>query len=330
VAFDKTGTLTVGAFGVTELRPAAGFGKDELLEVAAHCEAFSSHPIALSILREYGGALDRGRLGEYCEMAGRGVSACMDGAKRILAGNRELMAKNGVAVEEVSANGIGGAKVYVAANGVFMGCIVISDEIKPGARRAVAALKALGVRKTVMLTGDDARIAAATAAELGMDEVRGNLLPQQKVECVERLNAEKRRGGKLAFVGDGINDAPVLALADVGVAMGGLGSDAAIEAADVVLMTDEPLLLARAMKIAHFTKRVVWQNIAFALGVKSLFMLLGALGAASMWEAVFADVGVAVLAVMNAMRVLSAPAASEAESADVSYRKTYRLKVKPL
>jgi len=329
VVFDKTGTLTKGVFKVTAIQPADGFGGGELLEAAAHCEAFSNHPIALSIVREYGGAIDKSRLSGYCEMAGHGVGACIDGApgagaKKIVAGNGALMAKMGIAFKEPPCVG---TVVYVAADGAYMGRIVISDEIKPDARRAVAALKALGIRKTVMLTGDDARIAAAVAGELGIDEAHGGLLPQQKVECVERLNAQKRPKpealaaprprGRLAFVGDGINDAPVLAMADVGVAMGGIGSDAAIEAADVVLMTDEPSLLAKAIEIARFTKRVVWQNIAFALGVKSLFLLLGAFGAANMWEAVFADVGVTVLAILNAIRVTyrAADAAPQAPQA---------------
>jgi Cd2+/Zn2+-exporting ATPase len=305
VVFDKTGTLTMGAFGVTAIQPADGFGGDELLEAAAHCEAFSSHPIALSILREYGRGIDKGRLAGYREMAGYGVSVAMDGAggtKKLLAGNGGLMAKMGVAFEE---SRLVGTKVYVAADGAFMGCIVISDEIRPSARRAIAAIKAMGVGKTVMLTGDDARVAIQVADELGIDEAHGGLLPQQKAEWVERLSCGKPPKGKLAFVGDGINDAPALAVADVGVAMGGLGSDAAIEAADVVLMSDEPLLLAKAIGIARFTKRVVRQNIAFALGAKAAFLLLGALGAAGMWEAVFADVGVTVLAVLNSVRVAS-------------------------
>ena len=299
VVFDKTGTLTKGVFDVTAVRPANGFGDRELLEAAAHCEAFSNHPIAHSILRHYGAAIDKGRLSAYSEMAGHGVSVRLDGAKTIAAGNKALMARMGVAIEEPPTVG---TVVYVAANGAFMGSLVISDETKPDTKRAIAALKAAGVRMTVMLTGDDQRIAAATASELGIDEAHGGLLPQQKVEWLERLNAGKRPNAKLAFVGDGINDAPVLAMADVGVAMGGLGSDAAIEAADVVLMTDEPSLLAKAVEIARFTKRVVWQNIGFALGVKSLFLALGAFGVANMWEAVFADVGVTVLAVLNAMK----------------------------
>jgi Cd2+/Zn2+-exporting ATPase len=196
-----------------------------------------------------------------------------------------------------------GTKVHVAADGVYVGCIVISDELKPDSRGAVLALKAKGVRKTVMLTGDDPNIAGAVASELGLDEVYGGLLPHEKVEKLEALNREKTAGGKLAFVGDGINDAPVLAMADIGVAMGGLGSDAAIEAADIVLMTDEPTKLPLLVDIARFTKRIVWQNIIFALGIKTGFLALGAFGLASMWEAVFADVGVCLLAVLNAVRI---------------------------
>jgi Cd2+/Zn2+-exporting ATPase len=211
------------------------------------------------------------------------------------------MALMGVAIRESAGFG---TKVYVAADGVFMGCVLISDEIKPDSHNTIAALKSKGVRKIIMLTGDNQQTADAAAMELKIDEAYGSLLPQQKVEMLETLSRRKRPNGKLAFVGDGINDAPVLAMADIGVAMGGIGSDAAIEAADVVLMTDEPSKLAEAMEAARFTKRIVRQNIVFALGVKALFLILGAMGAASMWEAVFADSGVAALAVLNAMRVM--------------------------
>ena len=297
--FDKTGTLTKGVFKVTAILPANGFSNEKLLETAAKAEAFSNHPVALSILREYGKAVDKKPLTEYSEIAGYGVSVNAGGVA-ILAGNQNLMEKMGVTFQEAQNTG---TKVYVSADGIYAGCIVISDEIKPDSRVAIAALKALGVRKTVMLTGDDSRIAEAIANELNIDEAYGGLLPQQKIEIMETLNGQKRRNGKLAFVGDGINDAPVLAMADIGVAMGGLGSDSAIEAADVVLMTDEPSKLVDAVKIARFTKRVVRQNIVFALGVKALFLIFGALGAANMWEAVFADVGVALLAILNATRV---------------------------
>ena len=300
VVFDKTGTLTKSVFKVTSIQPANGFSDDELLEAAAYAEAFSNLPISLSILKAYGKEVDKGGLSEYSERPGHGVSVNVNG-KMILAGNQKLMAEISVAAPE--SYGIG-TKVFVAVNGLFAGCIVISDEIKADSRDAIAALKVNGVRKTVMLTGDDTQIAEAIACELKIDEVYGGLLPQQKVEQVERLNGQKRPKGKLAFVGDGINDAPVLAMADIGIAMGGLGSDAAIEAADIVLMTDEPSKLAVAVDVARFTKRIVWQNIIFALGVKAVFLLLGALGVANMWEAVFADVGVSVLAILNSIRVM--------------------------
>jgi Cd2+/Zn2+-exporting ATPase len=299
VVFDKTGTLTKGVFKVTEILPANGFSGEALLELAAQTEAFSNHPIALSVMHEYSKEVNRQKLGDYTELAGYGVSVNMDGAI-ILAGNQNLMAHRGIAFQEAPH---AGTKVYVAVDGVYAGCIVISDELKPDSRSAVSALKARGVRKTVMLTGDNPQIAGAIAAELGLDEAYGGLLPHEKVEKLENLNQHKRPRGKLAFVGDGINDAPVLAMADIGVAMGGLGSDAAIEAADVVLMTDEPSKLIELMDIARFTMHIVRQNIVCALGVKAVFLLLGALGLAAMWEAVFADVGVCLLAVLNAMRI---------------------------
>jgi Cd2+/Zn2+-exporting ATPase len=305
--FDKTGTLTKGEFKVAAILPANGFSDDALLELAAHAEAFSNHPIALSVMQEYsnscmrfGKEINRNCLSDYTELSGYGVSVVMNGSI-ILAGNQKLMAEKGIAVEEPQ---VTGTKVFVAADGVFAGCIVISDEIKPDSRRALSALKSRGVRKTVMLTGDIRQIAEAIGGELGIDEVYGGLLPHEKVEKLETLNNQKRAKGKLVFAGDGINDAPVLAMADIGVAMGGLGSDAAIEAADVVLMTDEPSKLAEVIDIARFTKQIVWQNIFFALGIKATFLLLGAMGIASMWEAVFADVGVSLLAVLNAMRLV--------------------------
>jgi len=302
VVFDKTGTLTKGVFNVTEMHPAKGVKPDELLETAALAEAYSNHPIALSILREYDKDIDKTKLTDYTEVAGHGVSVKVDG-KITLAGNSKLMSSYGVAFTETDNVG---TKVYVAANGNYMGYIIISDEVKPDSRDAISSLKEMGVRKTVMLTGDNKKIADALASELGIDETYSELLPQEKVEKLEELRKETNANGKLVFVGDGINDAPALALADIGVAMGALGSDAAIEAADVVLMTDEPSKLPQAVKVAKFTERIVWQNIIFALGVKSLFLVLGAFGVASMWEAVFADVGVALLAVFNAMRVMRA------------------------
>jgi len=316
VVFDKTGTLTKGVFEVTDIEPTNGFSEGEVLRLAATVEALSSHPIALSISKAYAireasakdtpqeahkrhAEIDTATLSEYDEIAGHGISVNANG-KSLLAGNHKLMTLKGVSCKEMKSIG---TTVYVAADGVFAGHIVIADEIKPDSHKAIDTLKAKGVRKTAMLTGDNPQIAEAVANELNIDEVYAGLLPHQKIELMEKFSEQKHPKGKLAFVGDGINDAPVLARADIGIAMGGLGSDAAIEAADIVLMTDEPSKLAEAIDIARFTKRIVWQNIIFALGVKGLFMLLGALGVASMWEAVFADVGVALLAVLNASRV---------------------------
>ena len=300
VVFDKTGTLTKGVFKVTSIESANGFDDSELLQAAAFAEVFSSHPIALSILNEYGKEVDKGGLTQYSEIAGHGVSVNAPG-KVILAGNEKLMSKNGIAYSE---NKYFGTKVYVAINNIYAGCIVISDEIKPDSRNAIVELKNSGVRKVIMLTGDTEKAAKAAANETGIDEVYASLLPRQKVEMVEMFRNQKQPKKALAFVGDGINDAPVLAMADVGIAMGGLGSDAAIEAADVVLMTDEPMKLVEAIKIARFTKRIVWQSIIFSLAIQILFLVLGTMGAASIWEAVFADVGVSLLAVFNTMRIL--------------------------
>ena len=300
VVFDKTGTLTKVVFKVTGIFPANGFAKQELLECAANAEALSNHPIALSILKAYEKPIDKETLTDYSEISGHGIRVIV-GRKTVLAGNEKLMKMYDIAyVESTGA----GTKVYVAVDNQFAGCIVIADEIKEDSKNAILGLKQRGVRKAVMLTGDNVQIGGAVANELRLDEVYAQLLPDQKVEKVEMFDGQKRSKGKLAFVGDGINDAPVLARADVGIAMGGLGSDAAIEAADVVLMTDEPSKLLDAIDIAKFTKRIVWQNIAFALGVKGIFLLLGAFGIATMWEAVFADVGVSVIAILNAMRVL--------------------------
>jgi len=300
VVFDKTGTLTKVVFKVTGIFPANGFAKQELLECAANAEALSNHPIALSILKAYEKPIDKETLTDYSEISGHGIRVIV-GRKTVLAGNEKLMKMYDIAyVESTGA----GTKVYVAVDNQFAGCIVIADEIKEDSKNAILGLKQRGVRKAVMLTGDNVQIGGAVANELRLDEVYAQLLPDQKVEKVEMFDGQKRSKGKLAFVGDGINDAPVLARADAGIAMGGLGSDAAIEAADVVLMTDEPSKLLDAIDIAKFTKRIVWQNIAFALGVKGIFLLLGAFGIATMWEAVFADVGVSVIAILNAMRVL--------------------------
>lgn len=300
VVFDKTGTLTKGVFAVRNQLPAGETTKAQLLEYAAKAESFSNHPIARSIMKAYDGEISREALQDYKEISGHGIRVTADGSV-ILAGNDKLMKRENIAFQP---NDEIGTKVYLAVNGIFAGSIVIADEIKSDSRAAISRLKAAGVRKTVMLTGDNVQIAKAVAKELDLDEVHAQLLPDQKVEQVEILNAGKPAKGKLAFVGDGINDAPVLARADIGIAMGGLGSDAAIEAADVVLMTDEPSKLADAITIARKTKRIVWQNIAFALGVKGIILLFGAFGVATMWEAVFADVGVSLIAILNAMRVL--------------------------
>ena len=299
IAFDKTGTLTKGIFKVTGIMPSAGFSEDSLLELAANAEAYSNHPIALSINKAYNGEVNKAMLSQYTELAGYGVSV-MRNKKTILAGNYKLMSKNGISCKEASGDS---TRVYVALDNVFAGYIVISDEIKEGSSSAIATLKAKGIEKIVMLTVDKAQTAKAVADQLKIDEVYSELLPHEKVEKIEELERQKEPKGVLAFAGDGINDAPVLARADIGIAMGAFGSDAAIEAADIVLMTDEPGQLTDAIDIARFTKRIVWQNIIFALVAKGLFLGLGAFGIAGMWEAVFADVGVALLAVFNAMRI---------------------------
>jgi len=301
VVFDKTGTLTKGVFKVIKIQPAKGFNKAELLKAAAYAESFSNHPIAVSIVKEHSREINKSKIEKYEEIAGHGVRADVSG-KTILAGNDKLMTM--MDIEHDESRSIG-TKVYVAIDGKFAGSIVIADEIKPDSQKAIATLKNLGVRKTVMLSGDIPQIAEAVAEKLDIDDVHSRLLPQEKVEKVEALNSQKRNKKTLAFVGDGINDAPVLAMADVGVAMGALGSDAAIEAADVVLMTDEPTKLSDAVEIARFTKRVVWQNIIMSLGVKFLFLFLATVGVSSLWEAIFADVGVSLLAVLNSMRVLN-------------------------
>ena len=300
VVFDKTGTLTKGVFEVANIIPAAGYQKEQVLEYAAQAESYSNHPIAKSILAAYGKSIDQKQLSGFEEISGHGISVMVQG-KKVLAGNSKLMESEKIAYSACDA---AGTKVYVAADGSYVGCILIADEVKPDSKRAIAELKKIGVEKTVMLTGDDERIGKSVADELGLDAYYTQLLPDQKVEKLEMLDKQKRQGSKLAFVGDGINDAPVLARADVGIAMGGLGSDAAIEAADVVLMTDEPSKLVEAIDVAKATKRIVMQNIVIALGIKSVFLVLGALGMAGMWEAVFGDVGVTIIAVLNAMRIL--------------------------
>ena len=300
VVFDKTGTLTKGVFEVANIIPAAGYQKEQVLEYAAQAESYSNHPIAKSILATYGKPIDQKKFSGFEEISGHGISVMVQG-KKVLAGNSKLMESEKIAYAACDA---AGTKFYVAADGSYVGCILIADEVKPDSKCTIAELKKIGVEKTVMLTGDDERIGKSVADELGLDAYYAQLLPDQKVEKLEMLDKQKRQGSKLAFVGDGINDAPVLARADVGIAMGGLGSDAAIEAADVVLMTDEPSKLVEAIDVAKATKRIVMQNIVIALGIKSVFLVLGALGMAGMWEAVFGDVGVTIIAVLNAMRIL--------------------------
>jgi len=301
VVFDKTGTLTRGVFEVTGIYPAGSFTNDNLLEYAAAAETFSNHPVAASIKKAYGKKVDERDIADFKEIAGHGTSVCTVNKKRILAGNAKLMRQESIEFAETSHHG---TKVYVAVDGNFAGCIVISDDIKPDSRDAIIGLKEIGIKKTVMLTGDERQTAEIIANDLSIDEVHAQLLPHQKVEMIERLEAGKHPKKKLAFVGDGINDAPVLARADIGIAMGGLGSDAAIEAADIVLMTDEPSKIITAVKIARDTRRIVWQNIVFALGVKGVFLALGATGISGMWEAVFADIGVSLLATLNAVRTM--------------------------
>ena len=299
VVFDKTGTLTQGVFEVSSLNPAPGVTEHDLLEAAALAERHSGHPIAQSLRRALGADVDPSRVTDVQEIPGHGVSALADG-KRVLAGNEKLMKREGVRPLPC---GAAGTIVHVAREGRYLGCAVISDQLKPTAPAAVKALKAQGIR-TVMLTGDSETVGRAVAGQLGLDEVHAQLLPGDKVDRLEDLLSRKSAKGALAYVGDGVNDAPVLSRADVGIAMGAMGSDAAIEAADVVLMDDDPAKLVRAMDIARKCLRIVKENIAFALGVKALFLILGALGRTTMWGAVFSDVGVAVIAILNATRML--------------------------
>ena len=302
VVFDKTGTLTQGVFNVTAIHP-DHCDEGQLLELAALAECASDHPISRSLLEAWGQIPDRSRVTQAEALSGRGVRAMIDG-RVVCAGNDKLMEDIGVTWHPCHHVG---TTVHVAADGVYLGHIVISDQVKPDAKQAIAALKAAGVRKTVMLTGDAKPVGEAVAAQLGLDEVHAQLLPADKVEQVEALLKQVSPKGALAFVGDGINDAPVLSRADVGVAMGALGSDAAIEAADIVLMDDKPSKLAQAIAIARRTLTIVRQNIVFALAVKLLVLVLSALGQANMWQAVFADVGVSVIAILNAMRAMSIP-----------------------
>ncbi|WP_400243312.1 heavy metal translocating P-type ATPase [Niallia sp. JL1B1071] len=300
VVFDKTGTLTKGVFEVNSIHAAPGFSEEEVLEYAAYAEVHSNHPIADSIRKAFPGKILEERIKEYQEISGHGISVKLDG-RNVLAGNKKLMVKENI---EYVQNEEIGTVIYVAVNQEFIGSIVISDQIKDDAKKAIQLLKEQGIKKTVMLTGDAKKVGDKIGALLQLDEVHADLLPQHKVEEIEKLDEQKQPKDKILFVGDGINDTPVLARADVGMAMGGLGADAAIEAADIVIMTDEPSKIATALSIAKRTRRIVWQNIIFALGIKAIFLLLGAFGIATMWEAVFSDVGVTVLAVLNAMRVL--------------------------
>ncbi|WP_342438099.1 heavy metal translocating P-type ATPase [Paenibacillus sp. FSL L8-0436] len=303
VVFDKTGTLTKGQFKVTGIFPAEGIAESELLRLAAYAESHSPHPIAESIRSAYGADIPGEAIADYNEISGHGIAVTVEG-RAVLAGNARLMEREGISsrTPEVS-----GTIVHIAVDKQYAGYLVISDEVKDDSLQAIRKLKALGIRKTVMLTGDSSSVAEAVGRQLGIDEIHAGLLPQHKVEAVERLEKEKSQREKIIFVGDGINDTPVLARADVGIAMGGLGSDAAIEAADIVIMTDEPSKIAAAIGIAKRTRSIVWQNIIFALAVKAIFLLLGAFGIATMWEAVFSDVGVTVLAVLNSIRALQAP-----------------------
>ena len=298
VVFDKTGTLTEGKFKVLDIKP-TGMEKEELLELAAYSEYLSNHPIAKSILEEFKGKINKDIITDYEEIAGRGISLNISD-KKVLAGNAKLMIENNISYFEINEVG---TIIYFAVDGEFVGSILIGDKIKDDSREAIKKLKALGI-KTVMLTGDNKKAGEIVGKELGLDEIYTELLPQDKVERLENILSNKKEKENVIFVGDGINDAPVLARADIGIAMGGVGSDAAIEAADVVIMKDEPSKIIDAIKIAKRTRKIVWQNIIFALGIKLIVLVFAAGGMATMWEAVFADVGVAILAVLNAMRVL--------------------------
>lgn len=302
IVFDKTGTLTKGIFKVTQVEGRGDWSKEELLAYAAHAESFSNHPIALSILKEYGREIDVQRLTDQEEVPGQGIRVKIDG-RSVLAGNGKLMETEHIAWQPVNALG---TVVYLAVDGAYAGHIVISDELKTDSKKAIGDLKNFGVNRTAMLTGDSKAVGEAIAREIGLDAVYTELLPHQKVEQLEKLEKSKKTKGKLVFVGDGINDAPVLARADIGIAMGALGSDAAIEAADVVLMTDEPSKIVSAIRVARKTRAIVWQNIIFAIGVKIVVLFLAAIGIATMWEAVFGDVGVTVIAILNAMRAMKA------------------------
>ena len=300
VVFDKTGTLTKGVFNVQEIHP-EGVSKEELLELTAHAESYSNHPISLSLKRAYSKEIDNGRISDVEEISGHGVIATVDG-KKVMAGNIKLMKMMDIPYFKGE---LIGTIVHVAVNNKYIGYIVIADEVKEDSAQAIKELKAANIKQTVMLTGDNKSIGSKVAKELGLDKVYAELLPADKVEKLEELFSQKSKKGKLAFVGDGINDAPVLARADIGIAMGGLGSDAAIEAADVVIMTDEPSKIATTMKISKKTLKIAHQNIVFAIGIKIIVLILSAFGITTMWAAIFADVGVTIMAVLNAFRALN-------------------------
>lgn len=300
VVFDKTGTLTKGVFNVQEIHP-EGVSKEELLELTVHAENYSNHPISLSLKRAYSKEIDNGRISDVEEISGHGVIATVDG-KKVMAGNIKLMKMMDIPYFKGE---LIGTVVHVAVNNKYIGYIVIADEVKEDSAQAIKELKAANIKQTVMLTGDNKSIGSKVAKELGLDKVYAELLPADKVEKLEELFLQKSKKGKLAFVGDGINDAPVLARADIGIAMGGLGSDAAIEAADVVIMTDEPSKIATAMKISKKTLKIAHQNIVFAIGIKIIVLILSTFGIATMWAAIFADVGVTIIAVLNAFRALN-------------------------
>ena len=300
VVFDKTGTLTKGVFNVQEIHP-EGVSKEELLELTAHAESYSNHPISLSLKRAYSKEIDNGRISDVEEISGHGVIATVDG-KKVMAGNIKLMKMMDIPYFKGE---LIGTIVHVAVNNKYIGYIVIADEVKEDSSQAIKELKAANIKQTVMLTGDNKSIGSKVAKELGLDKVYAELLPADKVEKLEELFSQKSKKGKLAFVGDGINDAPVLARADIGIAMGGLGSDAAIEAADVVIMTDEPSKIATTMKISKKTLKIAHQNIVFAIGIKIIVLILSAFGITTMWAAIFADVGVTIIAVLNAFRALN-------------------------
>ena len=300
VVFDKTGTLTKGVFNVQEIHP-EGVSKEELLELTAHAESYSNHPISLSLKRAYSKEIDNGRISDVEEISGHGVIATVDG-KKVMVGNIKLMKMMDIPYFKRE---LIGTIVHVAVNNKYIGYIVIADEVKEDSAQAIKELKAANIKQTVMLTGDSKSIGSKVAKELGLDKVYAELLPVDKVEKLEELFSQKSKKGKLAFVGDGINDAPVLARADIGIAMGGLGSDAAIEAADVVIMTDEPSKIATTMKISKKTLKIAYQNIVFAIGIKIIVLILSAFGITTMWAAIFADVGVTIIAVLNAFRALN-------------------------